>query len=478
MCLSPVSVKRVNPITHSTHYDVVPCGKCMECLKSKQSGYAFVSERQARHSGNMVFLTLTYTNDTIPFAGVFETYHRETGACIDRSQPFRIREEYADQVRREYFDSAPRFRHKDGSFGPECGWQLEIPTSYVEDPEIVQQYEKVWTYDESQSTIFTVDPKNVYSQRYGTDESKFDVRAYATPSLCREDVKQWFKKSRILFKRKYGYSPKFKYLLIGEYGKSGKRPHYHALLFGVDKLTYEYLANRWRSEFGSCDVEPVRPRGNDSLSAAQEKVSRYIAKYMSKGVFEEEFVKCGYVQKPRRQSSLNIGTETLEDLRSYILAFDIYGVYDPDSPPPEVLKDSSLDILLSRRYLVVNKDNGRYLVRIPKLIYDKCLSKFYGKDKATRKSMGFCRSPETPAPLRISHQRSFLHRKLASRQKEIIDRSYQQHVSLAKNGESFGPSSLRFRMAFDSLSNLEKSSRRQAAQAYWSQLRSFYQNSI
>lgn len=54
------------------------------------------------------------------------------------------------------------------------------------------------------------------------------------PTLYKPDFKNFIKRAR-------NHLPKFRYVMCGEYGDENDRPHYHALLFGVDFPDRKYL---------------------------------------------------------------------------------------------------------------------------------------------------------------------------------------------------------------------------------------------
>lgn len=464
MCLHPVQIPRRNPVTHSSRIDVVPCGKCLECLRRKQSDYAFISVREAQASGNIVFLTLTYKPEKLPFSGVFESVSTESGQIIDRSKIFKVRPEYEDECRALY----------DFSYQNLCGCQIEVPTYFLETPSPLVE-EKRWKSLSGTDISFPLIRESglVYGNEY--DRGGTYERALITPSLRRQDVKDWLKSSREAYKRSHGKRLEFRYFEVGEYGSHTHRPHYHILLYGISLADANFLADRWRAEYGRVDVEEVVARGSDSLAVAQEKVSRYLAKYLCKGEFEESFVTAGYVERPRRVSSRNLGTRSLDALRRYILAFDVFGEYDPDCPPPHVLTDSSMDVLLSRRYLnKVDKNGNPIQVKIPKTIIERVYSRAYGKSKEWRQNMGFSPKGKTSFVFRLSHQRTTLQRRLAAYQKRLHEDRLLQSVLCSSNGKTDGPSSMAFRQNFAALTYASETSRKTSAKVYRKKLSDFY----
>ena len=64
MCLSPVSLTR--EIAGRKYTQVVPCGKCVECLKKEQNEFVVRCEEAARQYGSVWFITLTYNEGSVP----------------------------------------------------------------------------------------------------------------------------------------------------------------------------------------------------------------------------------------------------------------------------------------------------------------------------------------------------------------------------------------------------------------------------
>lgn len=136
-----------------------------------------------------------------------------------------------------------------------------------------------------------------------------------TPSLCREDVKKWLKQFRITWKRVHGETPEFKYCIFGEYGDRRGRPHYHGLFYGLKPAQVDMLTNLWNDRFGFSMVVPnVSKRLSIDDVAA---ISQYASKYISKGVHQRFADLLSFVEKPRRQSSLDFGQFSDDELKQY-----------------------------------------------------------------------------------------------------------------------------------------------------------------
>lgn len=66
MCTHPIVVNRKYRGIGKTKPQLVPCGKCSECLQQKRNEIAALAVIQANKSGSMHFFTATYNNRTIP----------------------------------------------------------------------------------------------------------------------------------------------------------------------------------------------------------------------------------------------------------------------------------------------------------------------------------------------------------------------------------------------------------------------------
>lgn len=64
MCTSPITIK-VNNIDGVRSIQV-PCGKCCECLKTKQNDYMLRIYEELMQVSKSCFLTLTYSNSSVP----------------------------------------------------------------------------------------------------------------------------------------------------------------------------------------------------------------------------------------------------------------------------------------------------------------------------------------------------------------------------------------------------------------------------
>lgn len=65
MCVCPIAIK-INNVDGVRNIQV-PCGKCFECLKTKQNDYMVRIYEEMMQVSKSCFLTLTYSNDTVPY---------------------------------------------------------------------------------------------------------------------------------------------------------------------------------------------------------------------------------------------------------------------------------------------------------------------------------------------------------------------------------------------------------------------------
>lgn len=258
----------------------VPCGKCVECLKRRQTDYSTRIYREARKGQKMYFVTLTYRPDALPIAKRLYLCDIDTGVL-------------------------------------DCKSNYEIET----DSQLLERvrFELSRIPSGTSARYFDID---VF--KHGSDL----YFARFTPSLNRLDVRLWLKKSRIQYKRDFGKAlPDFTYAFCGEYGAKGSRPHYHMLVFGLEKAELDYLTSRWEFAFGytlSKEVPIVNPDGTD----ARMIVSRYVGKYISKGKFDLDSVRAGDCEKGRLCNSIRLGSRFTDEEVSYYRAYDLYGDYD------------------------------------------------------------------------------------------------------------------------------------------------------
>lgn len=362
-CLFPVSVKvdmgvstpvsalkfrNIRPYKYDTIE--VPCGKCINCLKNRQNALASRFYAEAEKSGRLSFVTLTYNDEHLPLAS--STY-------------------FVDKRTGEYIRKPLELLQEDGFF------------KMVNKPEIIENVSL-----DLRKEILRIKASN--KPRYLDvpifEDNDVIYLSRVTPSCNRKDVRLWLKASRVAFERKYGTKLVFKYACVEEMGPRTCRPHYHILFFGLNKDEVRFLVDRW--SYGFTYVEYVN-RVNEDNSDGFYKVSRYISKYMTKGVFECPSVKDKCAEKPRLFQSKGIGSSLVDKLRGYMCAFDMYGKYDLDtlySPVlGRVLSESELSQLVAEipKRLVYHV-NDKITLPVPCCVREKVFKRENPTDKTKK----------------------------------------------------------------------------------------------
>lgn len=117
-------------------------------------------------------------------------------------------------------------------------------------------------------------------------------------TVYKPHVQNWLKRAREIYYLTYRKRAEFKYFVTSEYGPRTLRPHYHLLLFGCPLSLVEVLLKDWQKRYGFTNHKHFNftPRkGEDSPDVQLQKITSYVAKYCSKGVFENPLVSEGKV---------------------------------------------------------------------------------------------------------------------------------------------------------------------------------------
>lgn len=319
---------------------VVPCGKCLACLKNKQSSMVVRCLREAEKRGSFGFMTLTYDDDHLPIT--------------------------------------------------ESMWRVDLRTGSEEMVEAPEFLSRGFHPDPVCADLFRSEPSSPlprYRMFVHSRIMEFEWQIRLTPSICRLDVRQWLKQARIQYERDYGEKlPDFSYAAISEYGARSCRPHYHLAFFGLKRKHLDYLLDAWR--FGKVKQVRMVSAVNKDRSSGFVRASKYIGKYMSKGKFECQSVSCGAAEKPRVCQSLGFGTKDLQPVRDFVLCKDMVGAYDIrtllkyDGQPLSDLEISRLVSEIPKR--LVFKVDEKVTLPLPRLIREKIFKYDDPQDKTKK----------------------------------------------------------------------------------------------
>ena len=292
-------------VPYQTDQVVVPCGKCVQCLQSRQNDIAFRAANEADKYGSMHLLTLTYKNSMLPIACTLFRVNEDTGEYFvsDFATPKIIRRIELRRDRILQKSNLPYIRNHEA-----------IVRSALEDIEA------------------SPSPRYFYEDSpFGCDLPGFVYKYRYTPSLCRKDVRLWIKSCRVAYERKYGFKlPEFSYLISGEMGPLTARPHYHLCFFGLSTEQLTFMAERWSTQYGFYNLKQVAAVNKDGTSGFNI-CARYVSKYVTKGTFECSSVTEGFAEKPRLCISKGFGYRLTPGLVDYFRCYDLFGRYDINS---------------------------------------------------------------------------------------------------------------------------------------------------
>lgn len=325
----------------------VPCGKCVQCLRARQSDIASRAAREAEKRGSMQFLTLTYSDDYLPLAQTIRRWNTDTGEFVDLTHVEPL-------VEGNVFKKDMTFKKRSSIYGERAAL-------------VRQARSKILSIKPGRSPRYWCFPLNIpepFAQGYYYE-------CVITPSLSSKDVSLWLKSSRVAYEREFGEKLDFSYLLCGEYGPNTCRPHYHIAFFGLSNSQARFFADRWKYGF-TClkSVKAVNDDGTSGFTIA----SRYIAKYVAKGRFECSSVICHHARKMRLRTSEGFGIDLSDNLVAYYRGYDIFGAYDIDSgkfSDGSILNREQLNVLskiLSNRNKITVAGNE---MRLPRCLIKK-----------------------------------------------------------------------------------------------------------
>lgn len=332
MCTSPIypNIRRRLIPSYDSHRVItnmpLPCGKCPDCLKKRQSSYAIRAYKESVNCKSLHFITLTYDENTCPISSTLYKLDKNTGE-ISLASPCTI---------------IPR--------NP----KLNDDTTYSESRSKLNELPRTFDGRSFSEPVFEVE----------------DILFYrvVADSLDYSDVIKLFKRFRRLWEYKYSEKPDFSYLSCGEYGKNTTRPHYHLLVWNLSDEQIEFLCSLWK--YGFYLIKPVNRTSTDFL-----KVSQYVSKYLVKPADQiPQIVKDGNCIRPRVHSSLGLGVDslTLPEI-DYYRGYDLFGRYDIYHPH-QLLTNEQIKIVAER----ISQRLVYYVNEIPFALPKTFLKRLFG----------------------------------------------------------------------------------------------------
>lgn len=129
-----------------------------------------------------------------------------------------------------------------------------------------------------------------------TDKNGIPLENLTLRNVDKRDCQLFIKRLREYFDRKKNVQ-NIKYLLSAEYGKTTGRPHYHAILFGVefDDLIFHKKSKRGNTIYRSNTLDKLWKNGICTVDSTliTPAVARYCTKYALKDLgFDDTFMLC------------------------------------------------------------------------------------------------------------------------------------------------------------------------------------------
>lgn len=243
MCLFPTPNTDRKSIAYKKGIHEFDCGACPECLAKRSRLWALRCSYEAKEAPACM-ITLTY--DTFIYdenGNIIGENLAERSVDKEDAQKFlkRLRSHYDDKIKSQINN------------------------------EIKQYVKKLWLTSPVSSQFENFKD---FRQRYVLCKYKSDIDYYK---------KTEFEKRKI----------KIKYLLTAEYGKRTHRPHYHAILFGVDfkeDRTFYKKSKRGNTIFMSKTLSSIWNNGICTVDCVNvsSKVARYCTKYCAKDARAED----------------------------------------------------------------------------------------------------------------------------------------------------------------------------------------------
>ncbi len=134
-------------------------------------------------------------------------------------------------------------------------------------------------HDSAYFVTLTYDDFHVPKSYYPDSETG---EAHTSLTLCKRDFQLWMKRLRKKFS-----NDKIRFFACGEYGGQTKRPHYHAILFGLhlyDLVKYKTVkeGDAYYTYYNSPSLQATWPNGFVVVGEVTWETCAYVARYVTK----------------------------------------------------------------------------------------------------------------------------------------------------------------------------------------------------
>lgn len=292
---------------------LVKCGKCEACQQEK----AVLRSNRIRNNSSAgtlaLFVTLTYTNDYIPYIKKSDLNGSDFDISILRDANCRL------------------------VYSQKYGLRLKKSS----DLSIV---DKLWIPLEYRHSF---DVSKLSSLK-NTDSDKVGVLYY-------NDFQNFIKRLRITLHRNYGITRKFTYYVTGEYGSVTQRPHFHALLFIPTVFEKEF-----RNLIPSCWPYADSARTSRYIEIARDAAS-YCSSYVNGNNCLPEVIKNFFPQEHHYSKNFGVGIDCfqllsiLEKIKQRDLYYHTTKMFDGTS----AVTDVSIPSYVINRFFPKFKGYGR-----------------------------------------------------------------------------------------------------------------------
>ncbi len=140
-------------------------------------------------------------------------------------------------------------------------------------------------HDSAFFVTLTYDDFHVPKSYYADPETG---EAHTSLTLCKRDFQLWMKRLRKKFSE-----DKIRFFACGEYGGNTKRPHYHAIVFGLhlnDLVKYKTVkeGDSYYTYYNSASIQETWPNGFVVVGQVTWESCAYVARYVTKKLSGEQ----------------------------------------------------------------------------------------------------------------------------------------------------------------------------------------------